>query len=149
MQPKSLFPGRNIPSIPPLRTPSPHEPRTAIPVFDSASTKITPTEPLQPRKGEPLPEFESPQFQRVQTYGTATSSPMKDSPLKENDVLSDEILRTLSPSGPEAKLGDIPEEDSLVRSIRSSMSLYVKFYNSAHRVRHRRRSRSRRPGWDS
>ncbi|RFU79659.1 hypothetical protein TARUN_2574 [Trichoderma arundinaceum] len=112
-QPNNLFPGRNIPSIPPLRTPSPSEQRSAVPFFDSTGTKITPTEPLQPGRGEPLPEFENPQlFQRVQTYSTATSSPIKDSPLKENDVLSDEILRTLSPSGAtaaEAKLSDGPQ----------------------------------------
>lgn len=110
-QPNNLFPGRNMPIIPPLRTPSP-QPLAAAP-FDPQGTKITPTEPLQPYRGEPLPEFEAPQsFQRVQTYGTDTSSPMKDSPLKENDVLSDEIMRTLSPSGAtpaDVKLSDGPQ----------------------------------------
>lgn len=99
-QSSDLFPGRNIPSIPPLRTPSPHEPRTAVPMFESQGTKITPTEPLQPGREESLADVENPQlFQRMQTYSTSTSSPVKDSPLKENDVLSDEIMRTLSPSG--------------------------------------------------
>lgn len=99
-QSADLFPGRNIPSIPPLRTPSPHEPRTAVPMFDSHGTKVTPTEPLQPGREESLADVENPQlFQRMQTYSTSTSSPVKDSPLKENDVLSDEIMRTLSPSG--------------------------------------------------
>ncbi|UKZ74323.1 hypothetical protein TrVFT333_001987 [Trichoderma virens FT-333] len=110
-QPNSLFPGRNIPVIPPLRTPSP-QPSAAAP-FDSQGTKITPTEPLQPHRGEPLPDFEAPpSFQRVQTYGTDSSSPIKDSPLKENDVLSDEIMRTLSPSGAtpaDVKLSDGPQ----------------------------------------
>jgi hypothetical protein len=112
-QSANLFPGRNIPAIPPLRTPSPHEPRVTVPLFGAQGPKISPTEPLQPGRAEPLPEFENPQsFQRVQTYGTAESSPMKDSPLKENDVLSDEIMRTLSPSGAtaaEVKLSDGPQ----------------------------------------
>lgn len=99
-QPTDLYPGRNIPSVPPLRTPSPHEPRTAVPMFDSQGTKITPTEPLQPGRTAFLAEAENPQlFQAMQTYSASTSSPVKDSPLKENDVLSDEIMRTLSPSG--------------------------------------------------
>lgn len=99
-QSADLFPGRNLPSVPPLRTPSPHEPRTAVPIFDSQGTKITPTEPLQPGRTASLAEIENPQlFQTMQTYSTSTSSPIKDSPLKENDVLSDEIMRTLSPSG--------------------------------------------------
>ncbi|OPB38728.1 SWI-SNF chromatin-remodeling complex protein [Trichoderma guizhouense] len=109
-QPNNLFPGRNMPIIPPLRTPSP-QPLAAAP-FDPQGTKITPTEPLQPYRGEPLPEFEAQSFQRVQTYGTDNSSPMKDSPLKENDVLSDEIMRTLSPSGAtpaDVKLSDGPQ----------------------------------------
>lgn len=99
-QSADLFPGRNIPSVPPLRTPSPHEPRIAVPMFDSQGTKITPTEPLQPGRTASLAEVENPQlFQTMQTYSASTSSPVKDSPLKENDVLSDEIMRTLSPSG--------------------------------------------------
>lgn len=99
-QSADLFPGRNVPSVPPLRTPSPHELRTAVPMFDSQGSKITPTEPLQLGRGESLAEVDTPQlFQTMQTYSTNASSPIKDSPLKENDVLSDEIMRTLSPSG--------------------------------------------------
>ncbi|KAL7922758.1 hypothetical protein ACQKWADRAFT_312654 [Trichoderma austrokoningii] len=99
-QSADLHPGRNMPSIPPLRTPSPHEPRAAVPMFDSQETKITPTEPLQPGRTESLAEIDNPQqFQAMQAYSTSTESPVKDSPLKENDVLSDEIMRTLSPSG--------------------------------------------------
>lgn len=136
-QPNNLFPGRNIPSIPPLRTPSPHEQRTAAPFFDSQGTKITPTEPLQPYRGEHLQEFEDPQsFQRVQTYGTNSSSPIKDSPLKENDVLSDEIMRTLSPSGAtpaEVKLSDgpqlhPPEDRSAVRESSYTLMDYDSYW---------------------
>ncbi|KAL7930365.1 hypothetical protein V8C35DRAFT_313058 [Trichoderma chlorosporum] len=134
-QPNTLFPGRNIPVIPPLRTPSP-QPPTAAP-FDPQGTKVTPTEPLQPFRGEPLPDFEAPQlFQRVQTYGTDTSSPIKDSPLKENDVLSDEIMRTLSPSGAtpaEVKLGDgpqlnPPEDRSAVRESSYTLMDYDSYW---------------------
>lgn len=134
-QTNNLFPGRNMPVIPPLRTPSP-QPLAAAP-FEPQGTKITPTEPLQPYRGEPLPEFEAPQsFQRVQTYGTDTSSPMKDSPLKENDVLSDEIMRTLSPSGAtpaDVKLSDglqlqPPEDRSGVRESSYTLMDYDSYW---------------------
>ncbi|KAK1255773.1 hypothetical protein MKX07_008032 [Trichoderma sp. CBMAI-0711] len=112
-QPNNLFPGRNLPDIPPLRTPSPHETHAADALFDSQGTKITPTEPLQPGRGETMLDLDGPQsFHRVQTYSTAESSPLKDSPVKESDVLSDEIMRTLSPSGAtpaEVKLSDGPQ----------------------------------------
>ncbi|KAL6856655.1 hypothetical protein J3F83DRAFT_763886 [Trichoderma novae-zelandiae] len=136
-QPNSLFPGRSIPDIPPLRTPSPHETHAAAPLFDSQATKITPTEPLQPRRGEALPDLDDPQsFRRVQTYGTAESSPLKDSPVKESDVLSDEIMRTLGPSGvtpAEVKLSDgpqlhPPEDRSAVRESSYTLMDYDSYW---------------------
>ncbi|KAK5999017.1 hypothetical protein PT974_01403 [Cladobotryum mycophilum] len=91
----TLHPTRGFPSVPPLRTPSPHELRNTILAPEPIGQNITPTEPLQPRKGTESPgEFEPPPIRRNSTFNTATSSP-----LKESDVLSDEILRTLSPSG--------------------------------------------------
>lgn len=56
---------------------------------------ITPTEPLQPRRPhQPLEEFEPRAMQREPTLSTVTSSPVK-----ESDVLSDEIIKSLSPVG--------------------------------------------------
>lgn len=93
-------------SIPPLRTPSPHSKGIAPPeIFNAATLQvagtpppsmtpdITPTEPLQPRRPDYSPsDFQPPPVQREPTLSTATSSPVK-----ENDMLSDEIMRTLSP----------------------------------------------------
>lgn len=93
-------------SIPPLRTPSPHSKGIAPPEIHNAATlqvagtplpsmtpDITPTEPLQPRRPDYSPsDFQPPPVQREPTLSTATSSPVK-----ENDMLSDEIMRTLSP----------------------------------------------------
>ncbi|KAL6858227.1 hypothetical protein ACO1O0_005684 [Amphichorda felina] len=93
-------------SLPPLRTPSPHEPRTVPPpVSDVAvaqppspekpASGITPTEPLQPKKPEHSPSDYSPlPLERQLTVDTVTSSPRK-----ESDVLSEEIMRTLTPGG--------------------------------------------------
>lgn len=93
-------------SIPPLRTPSPHSKGIPPPEIHNAATlqvagtppssmtpDITPTEPLQPRRPDYSPsDFQPPPVQREPTLSTATSSPVK-----ENDMLSDEIMRTLSP----------------------------------------------------
>ncbi|KAL6874639.1 hypothetical protein HDV57DRAFT_511076 [Trichoderma longibrachiatum] len=136
-QPDNLLPGRNIPDIPPLQTPSPHATHAADALFDSPGTKITPTEPLQPGRGEALPDLDQPQaFHRVQTYSTAESSPSKDSPVKESDVLSDEIMRTLSPSGAtpaEVKLSDgpqlhPPEDRSAVRESSYTLMDYDSYW---------------------
>lgn len=94
--------------LPPLRTPSPHEPRTVgSPVSEQPSAQsekqlspekptidITPTEPLQPKKPERSPSDYEPQpLTRPPTFSTVNSSPVK-----ESDVLSDEIMRTLTPA---------------------------------------------------
>ncbi|KAH7158254.1 hypothetical protein B0J13DRAFT_435046 [Dactylonectria estremocensis] len=96
-------------SIPPLRTPSPHSKGIAPPseIHDAVTLQvsntppqsltpdITPTEPLQPRRPDYSPsEFQPRPVQREPTLSTVTSSPVK-----ESDVLSDEIMRTLSPVG--------------------------------------------------
>lgn len=97
---KHLQAGQDARSLPPLRTPSPHEPRTVPPpVSDEApaepASEITPTEPLQPKKPEHSPSDYEPQpLERQLTIDTVTSSPVK-----ESDVLSDEIMRTLTPGG--------------------------------------------------
>lgn len=96
-------------SLPPLRTPSPHEPRTVAPAEDataaaaatqSASSdhpkpEITPTEPLQPKPANYTPsDYEANSLSRQYTADTVTSSPVK-----ESDKLSEEIMRTLTPGG--------------------------------------------------
>ncbi|KAH7176697.1 hypothetical protein EDB81DRAFT_940579 [Dactylonectria macrodidyma] len=104
-----LSPGPDPPSIPPLRTPSPHSKGIAPPteIHDAATLQvsntppqsltpdITPTEPLQPRRPDYSPsDFQPRPVQRESTLSTVTSSPVK-----ESDMLSDEIMRTLSPVG--------------------------------------------------
>jgi serine/arginine repetitive matrix protein 2 len=92
-------------SLPPLRTPSPHEPRTVGPPEpqptsaasiispEKPPTEITPTQPLQPKKPETSPSDYEPQpLNRQLTHDTTTSSPVK-----ESDILSEEIMRSLSP----------------------------------------------------
>lgn len=106
-------------SLPKLRTPSPHEPRNVSPPVSSAPgalpsssdtspAEIIPTEPLQPKKPERSPSDYEPQtLERQQTIDTVTSSPVK-----ESDVLSDEIMRTLTPGGLPSGNGPTADKDS-------------------------------------
>lgn len=103
-----LTPAADPRNLPALRTPSPHEPRTVPPPVEEPKNEspapdswqapnpdVTPTEPLQPKKPERSPsDYEPGPLQRQPTLETATSSPVK-----ESDVLSQEIMRSLSPGG--------------------------------------------------
>ncbi|KAH6887916.1 hypothetical protein B0T10DRAFT_562349 [Thelonectria olida] len=89
-------------SVPPLRTPSPNAKGT-IPSEPMSSTsartmnsEITPTEPLQPRRPDLSPADYEPQPIQSEPINLSAST---SSPVKESDMLSDEILRTLSPVG--------------------------------------------------
>lgn len=93
-------------TVPPLRTPSP-----GASVF-----KLT----VSPGSFEPQ------MFTRTATFDTAMSSPVKD-----NDMLSDEILRSLSPAAAPEKLSPaIAQDDSVasdgraVRDINSNIKVY-------------------------
>lgn len=116
-QKPNLYPTSGVHSIPPLRTPSPNakgpvstvsshddstqqSPSIAVSDLSASSqaptTNITPTEPLQPRRSDQSPiDFEPRPMQREPTISTVASSPVK-----ESDVLSDEIMKSLSPVGP-------------------------------------------------
>lgn len=107
---KQLRASADAKSLPPLRTPSPHEPRTVPPpaeehaaaaeaLMDSpekSQPEITPTEPLQPKSATNYTpsDYEAQPLSRQFTHDTTTSSPVK-----ESDVLSEEIMRTLTPGG--------------------------------------------------
>ena len=107
---KQLRASADAKSLPPLRTPSPHEPRTVPPpaeehaaaaeaLMDSPEKpqpEITPTEPLQPKSATNYTpsDYEAQPLSRQFTQDTTTSSPVK-----ESDVLSEEIMRTLTPGG--------------------------------------------------
>ena len=113
-QQPNLYPASDIRSVPPLRTPSPNakapvslasshgdsaqqSPSVAVSEVSSSSqppaTDITPTEPLQPRRTDDSPiDFVPRPMQREPTISTVASSPVK-----ESDVLSDEIMKSLSP----------------------------------------------------
>lgn len=76
-------------------TPSPQDaqqPATAT-TSNETPVSIIPTQPLQPKKPEQSPSDYEPQpLHHSFTHDTATSSPVK-----ESDVLSDEIMRSLTP----------------------------------------------------
>ncbi|KAG9253982.1 uncharacterized protein F5Z01DRAFT_110363 [Emericellopsis atlantica] len=87
-------------TLPPLHIPSSHESATVPagstePPSGKPTSGIPPTEPLHPRKPEYTPsDYEPQSLGRQQTHDSTTSSP-----LKESDVLSDEIMRSLTPGG--------------------------------------------------
>lgn len=99
--------------VPPLRTPSPHSTeQSPAPVIASATinepssttssqfrgSEITPTEPLQPRKSVQSLSGNNTELRSFQIEPTL--GPVTSSPVKESDVLSEEILRSLSSAGP-------------------------------------------------
>ncbi|UNI22281.1 hypothetical protein JDV02_008183 [Purpureocillium takamizusanense] len=102
-EPPELRPDGGLSAIPPLRTPSPRGPaekqvELARPLSSEAVKSLT-VETTQPHV-----EFDNTPLLRQSTLSTVNESPMKD-----NDALSEEILRSLSPtrSGPsDAVLGD-------------------------------------------
>ncbi|KAG8671843.1 hypothetical protein FPOAC2_05204 [Fusarium poae] len=98
----SLVPANDPRSVPPLRTPSPNTkglyPPLGDPASDSTATgsKITPTEPLHPRPSDYSPSNYEPNSALTQ----GTMNTFNSSPIKESDVLSEEIMRSLSPIAP-------------------------------------------------
>ncbi|KAM0207628.1 hypothetical protein ACHAQD_011983 [Fusarium lateritium] len=106
----SLLPANDPRSVPPLRTPSPNtkgllpsqrEPDSAA----EAVSKLTPTEPLHPRQLEYSPSDYEPNS--ALTQGTLNT--FNSSPVKESDVLSEEIMRSLSPIAPTPNAGLSPQ----------------------------------------
>ncbi|CAF3433121.1 unnamed protein product [Fusarium graminearum] len=98
----SLIPANDPRSVPPLRTPSPNMkglyPSSGDPASASTATgsKITPTEPLHPRPSDYSPSNYEPNSALTQ----GTMNTFNSSPIKESDVLSEEIMRSLSPIAP-------------------------------------------------
>ncbi|KAH6992693.1 hypothetical protein EDB82DRAFT_158171 [Fusarium venenatum] len=98
----SLIPANDPRSVPPLRTPSPNTkglyPSLGDPASGSAATgsKITPTEPLHPQPSDYSPSNYEPNSALTQ----GTMNTFNSSPIKESDVLSEEIMRSLSPIAP-------------------------------------------------
>lgn len=92
LEPKAGMHGMQ--EIPPLRTPSPRGPKTAGPGRPSEASKDSDAIESTPTKLGKGADFEPPSAHRQGTFSTTTSSPVKD-----NDVLSDEILKSLSPVG--------------------------------------------------
>lgn len=80
------------------------QPTTATTATDTP-VSIIPTEPLQPKKPEHSPsEYEPQPLQHSFTHDTAASSPVK-----ESDVLSDEIMRSLTPGSNNGASGLKPD----------------------------------------
>lgn len=97
----TLKPDSDLPAIEPLRTPSPRRPTENMPSQEGprrTPSNISDRKPVQSVESKPRDQpdqdFEPNPMHRETTFNTVTSSPVKDS-----DVLSDEILRSLSPSG--------------------------------------------------
>ncbi|KAF4953358.1 hypothetical protein FSARC_12409 [Fusarium sarcochroum] len=99
---QSLAPANDPRSVPPLRTPSPNTkglfsaPKEPPAISASTGYSITPTDPLQPRQPEYSPSDYEPASARTQ----GTMNTFNTSPVKESDVLSEEIMRSLSPIAP-------------------------------------------------
>ncbi|KAF9766381.1 hypothetical protein IL306_001233, partial [Fusarium sp. DS 682] len=95
----SLAPANDPRAVPPLRTPSPNSkglfpsPREPASATDS---KITPTEPLNPRQ----PEYSPSNYEPNSALTQGSLNTFNSSPVKESDVLSEEIMKSLSPIAP-------------------------------------------------
>ncbi|RBR19136.1 hypothetical protein FVER53590_02548 [Fusarium verticillioides] len=95
----SLAPVNDPRAVPPLRTPSPNSkglfpsPREPTSATDS---KITPTEPLHPRQ----PDYSPSNYEPNSALTQGSLNTFNSSPVKESDVLSEEIMRSLSPIAP-------------------------------------------------
>ncbi|KAG6033413.1 hypothetical protein E4U41_006924 [Claviceps citrina] len=90
-----------LPTIAPLRTPSPRAPLRLIPESSLCQAEAAPIgndEAMEQAKPDFEIRFEPGYAQRQATSDTAASSPVKD-----NEMLSDEILRSLSPSAMSAE----------------------------------------------
>ncbi|KAF5023666.1 hypothetical protein F66182_4286 [Fusarium sp. NRRL 66182] len=97
----SVAPTDDPRSVPPLRTPSPNTkglfaaPRGHAGA-SSLGSNITLTEPLQPRQ----PEYSPSDYEPNSALTQATLTTFNSSPVKESDMLSEEIMRSLSPIAP-------------------------------------------------
>ena len=81
----------NASAVPPFE--SKQDNTATSPDAETPVSIIPPTEPLQPKRPESsLPDYEPLPLHHTTTLDTTTSSPVK-----ENDVLSDEIMRSLTP----------------------------------------------------
>ncbi|CEJ91461.1 hypothetical protein VHEMI07171 [[Torrubiella] hemipterigena] len=89
---------------------TPIELTTPVTTAPTQSVEVTPTQPLQVRKGESPVLDPPPPLQRAGTFDTDTSSPVK-----ESDVLRDEIIRTLSPD-PDPRIASLAERESQERN---------------------------------
>ncbi|KAF5657524.1 hypothetical protein FHETE_10384 [Fusarium heterosporum] len=106
----SLAPMNDPRSVPPLRTPSPNtkgllpsrEPDSAT---SGASSKLLPTEPLHPQQ----PEYSPSDYEPNSAMTQGTLNTFNSSPIKESDVLSEEIMRSLSPIAPTSNAGLSPQ----------------------------------------
>ncbi|TWU74230.1 hypothetical protein ED733_003710 [Metarhizium rileyi] len=92
-----LQPDSNMHAIAPLRTPSPRGPAQLIP--NTSETLPDDTRPMEaatvePTEHGPEAKIEPIAIQREDTFSTVASSMLRD-----NDMLSDEILKSLSPVG--------------------------------------------------
>ncbi|KAI6778141.1 uncharacterized protein J7T54_007187 [Emericellopsis cladophorae] len=134
-EPKHVRNGTDTATLPPLHIPSPHEASTAPtgstePTSGKPTSGILPTEPLHPRKPDYTPsDYEPQQLGRQQTRDSTTSSP-----LKESDVLSDEIMRSLTPGGlsPHCEHPDEKREPPVPATGRESsyaLSAYDDYWN--------------------
>ncbi|KAF4973212.1 hypothetical protein FZEAL_9387 [Fusarium zealandicum] len=110
-QAPALLPAMDPRSIPPLRTPSPHSkvqmPEAGVSASESpsAASGFPHTEPLQPR----VPEYSPSDYEPHSANRQNTFSTMNSSPVKESDVLSEEIMRTLSPIASNSALSAQPQ----------------------------------------
>ncbi|KAF4342545.1 hypothetical protein FBEOM_3521 [Fusarium beomiforme] len=95
----TLAPANDPRAVPPLRTPSPNSkglfPSTREPA-SATDSKITPTEPLNPRQ----PEYSPSNYEPNSALTQGSLNTFNSSPVKESDVLSEEIMRSLSPIAP-------------------------------------------------
>lgn len=92
-----LQPDSDMHVIAPLRTPSPRGPARPAPdtsMAPPAATGKTDGASIKAADDNPEVNFEPKSVQREATFSTVASSPVKD-----NDLLSDEILKSLSPVG--------------------------------------------------
>ncbi|KAJ4179328.1 hypothetical protein NW755_012550 [Fusarium falciforme] len=105
----ALAPANDPRAIPPLRTPSPHTKSLEVAALSgspqSTLPEITPTEPLKPRVPEYSPSDYEPQSAQTQQ----TTSTFNASPVKESDMLSEEIMKSLSPIGQSSALAPPPD----------------------------------------
>lgn len=127
-EPPELRPEGGLSTIPPLRTPSPRAP-TDSPTEQARQEPSEAVQPITVGNAQPDLELDGSPLLRQSTLSTVNESPMKD-----NDALSEEILRSLSPtrSGPaDAVLGgDASKLQPGERNVARESSYTLKDYDS-------------------